>query len=200
MSGRGRRRREPAREGIEIAHLVLVLAGELGLPLHGIGEMAGDQRNDHEQNEIEHLARPREVIGVERRIEKIAGPQHAGHSRHQCRHQPEMPARQHHRQQIDDRAAAQVEIADQRPGDDRRRGDHQQGDRDAAQLAPERLHLQCRLPPRARAPGEETCRNQGYTVGPAPVTSDRCNWSGSRNRNVNKIRGLWGIAAWGEPA
>ena len=53
--GRRRRRRQAARERVKVAHLVLVLAGELGLPLHGIGEMAGHQRDDHEQNEIEHL-------------------------------------------------------------------------------------------------------------------------------------------------
>ena len=172
---RGRRCRQPAREGVKIAHLVLVLAGELGLPLHRIGEMAGDQRNDHEQNEIDDLARSREVVAVERRIEKIAGPQHAGHRRHQRRHQPEMPAGQHDRQ-VDDRSAPKVEIADQRPGNDRRRGDHQQGQRNAAQLAPKCINSQCRSPPQRQGRRKKKYPVNKIYGGPGAVTPapDEC--------------------------
>ena len=51
---RGRGGRGRAREGVEIAHLGLALAGELGLPLHRVGQVAGHQRDDQEQDEIEH--------------------------------------------------------------------------------------------------------------------------------------------------
>jgi hypothetical protein len=64
----------------------------------------------------------------------------AGDRRDQRRHQAEMPAREQHRQQIDDRAAAHVERLDQRIGDERGGGDHHQGDGDAAQFASHRFH------------------------------------------------------------
>ncbi len=132
----GRRRRgQPAREGIEIAHLLFALAGELGLLLHRVGEVAGHHGDHHEQHQIEDLVRPREIEAVVRREEKISRPQHAGDRGDQRRHQAEMPAREQHRQQIDDRAAAHVERLDQHIGDERGRGDHQQGEHDAAQLA-----------------------------------------------------------------
>ena len=70
VGGRGHRR-EPAREGVEVAHLVFPFARELGLPLHRIGEMARHQRDHHEQHEIEDLGRAGEEVGVERRVPRV---------------------------------------------------------------------------------------------------------------------------------
>ena len=129
--GGRRRRRQLARERIEIAHLVLALPGELGLLLHRIGQMARHQCDDHEQREIDDLGWTRDEVGVEGRVEEIARPQHACDRRCQGRYPAKMPAGQQHRDQVDRRAPAHIEIADQSPGDDGRRRDHEQGDRDA---------------------------------------------------------------------
>jgi hypothetical protein len=48
-----------------------------------------------------------------------------------------MPARQHHRQEVNDRAPADPEVVDQRQGHDGCDRDHQQCEQDAAQLAPD---------------------------------------------------------------
>jgi hypothetical protein len=55
---------EPPREGVQVAHLVFPLLGEIGLLFHRVGQMARDQRDDHEQREIEDLERPRDEVGA----------------------------------------------------------------------------------------------------------------------------------------
>src|SRR5262245_9622250 len=104
--------------------------------------MARDHGHDHEQGEIEDLARPRDEIIIEWRIEEIARPQHAGHGRRQRRNKAKMPAGQQYRQEIDHRAPADIEIVDQAIGNERGRGDHQKGHHNAAQFALESVRPQ----------------------------------------------------------
>ena len=49
--------RQPAREGIEIAHVDLALARQLQLPLQPGGELAHHHRDEDEQHEIEDFVR-----------------------------------------------------------------------------------------------------------------------------------------------
>ena len=97
--------------------------------------MAGDDRDHHEQQKIEDLVRPGEIEAVVGREEEIARPQDAGDRRDQGRDQAEMPAGQQHRQQINDRAAAHVEVIGQCVDHECGGGDHHQRDRAAPQLA-----------------------------------------------------------------
>ena len=137
----GRRRRcQAAREGIEITHVLFAFAGNLGMLLHGICEVARHHGNDHEQQQIENLVRTGEVEAVVRREEKISRPQHAGDGGDQRRHQPEMPPREQHREQIDDGAPAHVERLDQHVGNERGRGHQHQSEGTAAQFTSNRFH------------------------------------------------------------
>src|SRR6476661_4248959 len=137
----GRRRRcQAAREGIEITHVLFAFAGNLGMLLHGVCEVARHHGNDHEQQQIENLVRTGEVEAVVRREEKISRPQHPGDGGDQRRHQAEMPPGEQHREQIDDGAPAHVERLDQHVGNERGRGHQHQGKGAAAQFTSNRFH------------------------------------------------------------
>ena len=49
--------RQPAREGVEIAHVDLALARHLQLPFEPGGELADHDRDEDEQDEIDDLLR-----------------------------------------------------------------------------------------------------------------------------------------------
>ena len=157
--GRRRRRCQAAREGIEIPHLLFAFAGNLGLLLHGVGEVTRHHGDHHEQQQIENLVRPGQIEAVIRGEEKISRPQHARDRGDQRRQQAEMPAREQHRQQIDDRAPAHIERLDQHVGDERGRGNQHQGDGAAAQFASNRFHSN------HGSSSDAGCRRDGMTGG-----------------------------------
>ena len=134
------RRRKPPREGIEIAHFLLAPLGEFFLPLHRICKVAGHHRHHHEQQEIDDLVRPREIESVIRRKEKISRPEHAGDRRDQRRNEAKVPAGEQHGQQIDGRAAADLERLSERIDHDRGDRHHRQRDDAAAQFASDPIH------------------------------------------------------------
>src|SRR5262249_15861025 len=83
---------------------------------------------------------PREIEAVVRRKEEVSRPEHARDRRDQRRDQAEVPAREQHREEIDDRAAAYLQRLGQRVDHDRGHSHYYQGDGAAAQFASNRIH------------------------------------------------------------
>ena len=145
--GRGGCHRQSAGEGVEVAHLLLAFAGELGLLLHGVREMAGHDRDHHEQGEVNDLVRASDeeaVIGTE---EEVPRHEHACDRGDQGGNKAEVPACEQDGKQIDCRSAPNLERERERINKDRRRRDHQQRDGAAAHLALEAGEASHGLPP-----------------------------------------------------
>ena len=76
--GGARRRGEPARKGVEIAHFAFALAGDRGVALGLAGEVRHEHGDDHKQDEIEHFLRRGDLKAIELREIHVAGQDHAG--------------------------------------------------------------------------------------------------------------------------
>ena len=107
---RARRHGKPARERVEVAHLAFALAGNEDVFLGLAGQVRDHHGDDHEQQEIERLLRRGDLEAVELREIEIAREQHAGDRGHQRRNDAELIAGQHHRHEIEHRAAQDADI------------------------------------------------------------------------------------------
>ena len=127
--------RQPAREGIEIAHVDLALARQLQLPLEAGCELAHHHGDENEQNEVEDLMRVGDAQAVERRIEEEGGGDRAGDGGHHRRDHAPARGRDHHRNEVDDRAVVQAGLRHQAIDKGRDEPDQHQRQADAAQFS-----------------------------------------------------------------
>ena len=104
--------RQAAREGVEIAHVDLALARQFQLPLQAGGELAHHHRDEDEQEEVEDLVRVLDAQAVERRIEEEGGGAHAADGGDHRRDDAPARGRDHHWDQVDDRAVVQPGLDD----------------------------------------------------------------------------------------
>ena len=77
MSETSKAHRQPAREGVKIAHVDFALARQLELPLQSGGELADHHGDEDEQHEIDDLMRVGDAEAVERRKEEKGRGEHA---------------------------------------------------------------------------------------------------------------------------
>ena len=103
--GRARRRGEPPRKRIEIAHLALALARDRGVPL-GLAREVGHHDGDHhvEQQVQDFLGRG-DAETIELGEEQVARQQDAGDGADQRRNHAELIAGHHDGDQVQHRAA-----------------------------------------------------------------------------------------------
>ncbi len=134
MSDEAEGARQPAREGVQVAHVDLAPLRQLQLPPQPGRQLAHHHGDDDEQKEVDHLLRVGDAQAVKRRKEEEGGRQHAADRRDDGRHDAPADGRDQHRQEVDHRAVA--EPAGLHGGENAQRHEGDQADRqdDAAQL------------------------------------------------------------------
>ena len=126
---------QPAREGIEIAHVYLALPRKLQLPLEAGCELAHHHGDENKQNEVEHLMRVGDPQAVQRRIEEEGGGERAGDGGHHRRDHAPARGRNYHRNEVDDRTVVQAGLRHQAIDKGRDEPDQHQRQADVAQFS-----------------------------------------------------------------
>lgn len=111
--------RETARECVEVAHFGLALPRDLELLLQLRGQMAGHDRHEQEQREIDVFLRVPDLKAVDRRKEEVRRRRDTEKSRHDRRNDAPARRRNHHRYKINDGAPVNSPLRNQRVGDGR---------------------------------------------------------------------------------
>ena len=97
--------RQPAREGVKIAHVDFALARDFQLPLQPGGELADHHRDEDEQQQVDDFLRVADAEVIERREKEEGRGEHAANGGEQRRDNAPAGGRDHDRDQINDGAA-----------------------------------------------------------------------------------------------